>query len=266
MKFGSLFAGIGGFDLGLERAGMTCEWQVEIDEYANRILAKHWPNVRRWSDVRTWPQPGASWVDVICGGFPCQDISIAGKGAGLDGERSGLWFEFARIIREMGPRIVVVENVAALLVPRRRGQPAAFSRVLGDLATLGYDAEWESLPAKAFGAPHERERVLLVAHARSNGGSEGWFSGPVFDQQHEIPRDIQWDSAKGVESGSGWKRWLVEAAGPLDRQDANGWFRRVDDGIPGDVDRFRGLGNALLPQAAEWLGRRIIDCTKGSRA
>uniref|UniRef100_UPI0035617122 DNA cytosine methyltransferase n=1 Tax=Stieleria sp. TaxID=2795976 RepID=UPI0035617122 len=93
LTFGSLFAGIGGIDLGFERAGMTCKWQVEIDDYARRVLAKHWPDVRRHDDVRTWPQPDTERVDVIAGGFPCQDISYAGKGAGLAGERSGLFFE-----------------------------------------------------------------------------------------------------------------------------------------------------------------------------
>ena len=116
LTFGSLFAGIGGFDLGLERAGMRCEWQVEIDPYARAVLAKHWPEVRRWEDVRTFPPKEGEWgVDVICGGFPCQDISVAGKGVGLAGARSGLWYEFARIIGEIRPRFVIVENVAALL-------------------------------------------------------------------------------------------------------------------------------------------------------
>ena len=116
MKFGSLFCGIGGFDLGLERAGMQCAWQVEIDPYAQKVLAKHWPDVRRHADVCTFPPEEGDWeVDVICGGFPCQDISYAGKGAGLAGARSGLWYEFARIIGQLRPRYVVVENVAALL-------------------------------------------------------------------------------------------------------------------------------------------------------
>jgi len=168
VTFGSLFAGIGGMDLGFERAGLTCKWQVEIDPHARRVLAKHWPDVRRHDDVRTFPpDDGADWsVDVVAGGFPCQDISFAGKGAGLAGERSGLWYEFARVVRVLRPRYVVVENVAALLV---RGLDA----VLGTLASLGYDAEWEILPAAAFGAPHIRNRVFLVAHAASIG-REPW--------------------------------------------------------------------------------------------
>ena len=159
LTFGSLFAGIGGFDLGLERAGMVCKWQVEIDEYASKVLAKHWPNVHRWDDVRTWPQENTEYVDVICGGFPCQDISYAGLGAGLDGERSGLWFEFARVVREMEPRFVIVENVAALLT---RG----LDRVLGTLAAIGFDAEWHCIPAASVGAPHIRDRVFVVAYSK----------------------------------------------------------------------------------------------------
>ena len=115
ITFGSLFAGIGGIDLGFERAGMQCKWQVEIDEYARKVLAKHWPKVRRHDDVRTWPQPDSERVDVITGGFPCQDVSAAGKRIGIKGERSGLWFEMLRVVRELRPQIVVVENVTGLL-------------------------------------------------------------------------------------------------------------------------------------------------------
>jgi len=133
MTFGSLFAGIGGFDLGFERAGMVCKWQVEIDDYANRVLAQHWPDVARYRDIRDCGAHNLESVDVICGGFPCQDISYAGRGAGLEGERSGLFFEAVRVVRELRPRIVVLENVAALLT---RGLDV----VLGTLAEVGFDA------------------------------------------------------------------------------------------------------------------------------
>jgi DNA (cytosine-5)-methyltransferase 1 len=113
VTFGSLFAGIGGMDLGLERAGMECKWQVEINPFCQKVLAKHWPNVRRYGDITAVEQ--LEYVDVIAGGFPCQDISYAGAGAGIDGERSGLWSEMLRIIRIVRPRFVIVENVAALL-------------------------------------------------------------------------------------------------------------------------------------------------------
>ncbi|MGB7323766.1 MAG: DNA cytosine methyltransferase, partial [Rubripirellula sp.] len=161
LTFGSLFAGIGGIDLGFERAGLVCKWQVEINPYAQKVLAKHWPTIRRWDDVCTWPQPDTERVDVIAGGFPCQDISYAGKGAGLEGERSGLFYEVARIVSEMAPKIVVLENVAALLT---RG----LGDVLGTLASLGYDAEWHCIPAAAVGAPHIRDRVFILAYANQS--------------------------------------------------------------------------------------------------
>jgi DNA (cytosine-5)-methyltransferase 1 len=135
LTVGSLFSGIGGFELGLERAGMRVLWQAETDPYASAVLAKHWPGVRNHGDVRNVRAGAVEPVDVICGGFPCQDISNAGKRAGIDGERSGLWSEYARIVGELRPRYVIVENVAALL---GRG----IERVLGDLAALGFDAEW----------------------------------------------------------------------------------------------------------------------------
>src|SRR5882724_8456244 len=153
LTFGSLFTGIGGMDLGLERAGMICKWQVEINEYASKVLTKHWPNVTRLRDVRDVGRHNLAAVDLICRGFPCQDISNAGKRAGIDGERSGLWSEFARIIRDLRPRFVLVENVAALL---DRG----LGRVLRDFAERGYDAEWSSLSACSMGAPHMRRRLF----------------------------------------------------------------------------------------------------------
>ena len=155
LTFGSLFAGIGGFDLGFERAGFECRWQVEIDNYATKILEKHWPKVHRERDIRECNAINLERVDCIIGGFPCQDISYAGRGAGLDGERSGLFFEAIRLVRELQPRAIVLENVAALLT---RG----LDRVLGTLAEIGYDAEWHCIPAAAVGAPHIRDRVFVI--------------------------------------------------------------------------------------------------------
>ena len=157
MKFGSLFAGIGGFDLGLERSGMTCQWQVEIEDYPTKILEKHWPEVHRERDIKECSGSNLEPVDLICGGFPCQDISVAGTGAGLAGERSGLWYEMHRIISDIRPRWVIVENVAALL---SRGMDV----VLRDLSKIGYDCEWHVISASAVGAPHRRERVWIIAN------------------------------------------------------------------------------------------------------
>jgi DNA (cytosine-5)-methyltransferase 1 len=238
LTFGSLFAGIGGFDLGFERAGMTCKWQVEIDDYANRVLAKHWPNVHRERDIRECGKHNLEPVDVICGGFPCQDISYAGLGKGLDGARSGLFFEAIRLVRELRPRIVVLENVAALLT---RG----LDRVLGTLAESGFDSEWGCLPAAAVGAPHIRDRVFILAYC------ENTHVQKVLSKNTSLR--TQWPKRKfrgtdGMYQGD--QRWAPESN-----------LVRVVDGVPAEVDRLRGLGNAVVPQVAEWIGRRIVEAS-----
>lgn len=240
LTFGSLFAGIGGFDLGFERAGMVCKWQVEIDDYATRVLAKHWPDVKRYRDVRECGAHNLEPVDVICGGFPCQDISYAGLGAGLDGERSSLFFEALRIVREMGPQFFIVENVAAIVA---RG----LDRVLGSLAEIGFDAEWDCLQAKEVGSPQRgRDRLFLVAYPSGlfRDGSEDHRTGGgkrcrVFPESR--------DSC----GGSLWQRchWQGNQPGVL----------RVADGISNRVERLKGTGNAVVPQVAEWIGRRIVE-------
>lgn len=178
MRLLDLFSGIGGFPLGLERAGFTTVAFCEVEPFCQSVLRKHWPTVPIYDDVRNltavrlrdagvWP------VDAICGGFPCQDISVAGSGAGLLGERSGLWREFARLVGELRPRFALVENVGAL---RGRGLAA----VLADLATLGYDAQWHVVPAAAVGAPHLRERVWIVAVAsHADAGQRDYEEGSV---------------------------------------------------------------------------------------
>ena len=310
---GSLFAGIGGFDLGFERAGFDVRWQVEIDQFCRRVLAKHWPGVRRHDDVKNFPPgsvrlrdggtshagevgatEGARGADpglgdyrvaVVCGGFPCQDISVAGRGAGIGGERSGLWREFARIVRVVRPRFVVVENVPALLA---RGM----GRVLGDLAACGYDAEWDCLPAAAFGAPHIRDRVFVVgcrnrADAErvrvwlpGRGEVEGAAAGDegACRQRERLRSDAEpvgQDVADSV--GHRLERHLqardcrpacfgIDARGSIARAGESGrgeqWrtepgVGRVAHGVPNRVDRLRGLGNAVVPQVAEWIARRL---------
>lgn len=320
LTFGSLFAGIGGFDLGLERAGMRCEWQVEIDPYARAVLAKHWPEVRRWEDVRTFPPKEGEWgVDVICGGFPCQDISVAGKGAGLAGARSGLWYEFARIIGELRPRFVIVENVAALLT---RGADV----VLGTLASLGYDAEWHVIPASAVGAPHRRERVWIVAYANDQGQSNvpvddvAWRGAPQSAGGDVSNADGLADALRGdgtpgstamagrrLHAGGGQRNRGTRCAGQAgqgacDVADAKGgrvkrhraareqvaqaparsrllrcdgaaqgethWSAQpgvgcLADGFPNRLagwgDAMRCLGNAVVPQIVEVIGRAIVE-------
>lgn len=182
---GSLFAGIGGFDLGFERAGFEIAWQVEIDPYCRKVLERHFPHAQRFSDVRECGAHNLKPVDVLCGGFPCQDISNAGKRAGIEGESSGLWSEYARIIGELRPRFVVVENVAALL---GRGM----GRVLGDLAEIGYDADWEIVSAADVGAPHLRERVWILAYPMQRSGRS------ELGQQQEEWSEVSGSSGAGA--------------------------------------------------------------------
>ncbi len=163
---GSLFTGIGAIDLGLQWAGVgEVVWQVEIDAWCRGVLAKHWPKAKRHSDVRRVGAEQLERVDIIAGGFPCQDLSVAGKGAGLDGARSGLWREYARIVRELRPQVVVIENVAQLVT---RGLDV----VVADLDAAGYRVEARIISAADVGAPHQRDRVFVVAHARDDRRSE----------------------------------------------------------------------------------------------
>lgn len=335
LKIGSLFAGIGGLDLGLERArsltGQTqfqCAWQVENDDYATRVLAKHWPNVRRWGDVCTFltddhgdtlrDKPGRRngesrtssgepsnngelwYVDIIAAGWPCQDISFAGRGDGLDGERSGLFFEVVRVVRQLRPKYILLENVAALL---NRG----LDRVLGELAAIGYDAEWHCIPAASVGAPHIRDRVFICAYTRLQHGNRGQSHQPEtrhgYGHRCEDGEETT-DNASGcsqeadaantsvngriesteilqrresivaVPGGDGQQlprpgceqaaeHWAVEpticelvdgVSGRLVR-----YAGRTSRGTPNRVAKLRCLGNAVVPQVAQYVGEMILN-------
>jgi DNA-cytosine methyltransferase len=229
---GSLFAGIGGIDLGFERAGFKTVWQVEQNEYCRKVLAKNFPDAdRSVTDVREAGKHNIKPVDVIVGGFPCQDVSYAGLGEGLDGERSGLWSHMHRIIGELRPRYVLVENVSALL---SRG----LVRVLCDLAEIGYDAEWDSLQAGYFGAPHERERVFILAYPNEVDGETRMGSEP-----HRESAVFAGCDCKSVPI------WLQAASS----------FIGMDDGIPAQVycDRVGALGNAVVPEIPYQIALRI---------
>ncbi len=339
MNVGSLFSGIGGFDLGFERAGMRVSWQVEQDPYCRDVLARHFPAACRYERVEAVGAQNLPPVDLVCGGFPCQDLSVAGNGAGLDGARSGLWSEFARIVCELRPRYVVVENVPALLTGKgKRWARAPIGRVLGDLAEVGYDAEWACLSAREFGAPHLRKRVWIVAYPQGFeqpqqqesdnsgaplGGAGAGTGGRVERRRASArgllasrdqvargavaladpPRNAEARpaAATGAErqrarpggAGSGASPRLADAdrdrreegllvgaglgqpkgtgdavrRGPRPRgggRDAGPWavepdVGRVADGVPDRVDRLAALGNALVPQIAEWIGGRILE-------
>lgn len=251
LTVGSLFAGIGGFDLGLERTGgFEVRWQVEIDDYCRRVLERHWPHVRRYGDIRTVTD--VERVDVLCGGFPCQDISNAGKRAGIDGERSGLWSEYVRIIRLVRPRYVLVENVAALL---GRGM----GRVLGDLSESGYDAEWETLSGCSLGAPHSRERVFLIAYPTKERSISSRMEGSAETFRRIRDRvsrqwGTDWIKPEMDHSNAVAATWGPEIQG-ITQPCLIGMVDR--DAI--ELDRSGAIGNAVMPELAEWIGSRILE-------
>ncbi len=243
-----LFSGIGGFSLGLERAGMKTVAFCEIDPNKRSRLEQRWPGVPVYDDVRslTAERLAADWVegiDVITGGFPCQDISVAGLKAGLGGARSGLWSEIARIAGEVQPQHIIVENVANLLSGPSERPGGWFGRVLGDLAQLGFDAEWHNIPAAAIGAHFLGERVWIVASrppARRLRWEGCWPAAMGADQWRgdEFERLVRLATEHGVPSGR---------------------FGRVSDGLSDRVERLHSLGNAVVPQIPEILGRAILQ-------
>ena len=274
MRIGSLFAGIGGFDLGFERAGFAVSWQVEKDAYCQQVLAKHWPHVPRFSDVRDCGRHNLEPVDVITGGFPCQDLSAAGKMAGLDGEQSGLWREMLRIVGEVRPRYVVMENVTMLLI---RG----IDRILGSLAELGYGAEWHLVQACDVGAPHRRGRIWIVADADSQGqlqekGTERKVWGRIDHSREKGERENVADAMLTRLQGFAGHECFGKESRPIDEgairpvaegsicdRTTSGWWDiepdvgRVAHGVPKRMDRLKGLGNALVPQIAEMIALEI---------
>ena len=240
LTIGSLFSGIGGLELGLEWAGLgPVVWQCEINPFCREVLAKHWPNVTRFEDVsrpRNWPH-----VDLICGGFPCQDVSAAGRGAGLAGTRSGLWWHFASVVAMVRPSVVLVENVASAM---RRWLPA----VRRHLCELGYNSTAYQLSAAHVGARHRRSRVFVVAYSdRFRARQQGRRRGSRRDAEAVAP-------IHGIEGGvAGWEpgAWTAEPA-----------VGRVAHGVPRRLDRLRALGNAVVPQCAATIGRVIQEhCT-----
>jgi DNA (cytosine-5)-methyltransferase 1 len=233
LTVGSLFAGIGGLDLGAERAGFDVIWQCEQDDYCTKVLNKHWPDVPVYNDVQTLytddgPEPEKP--NILCGGFPCQDISLAGHGEGINGDRSGLWWEFCRLIRTVRPEYAVVENVPAIT---HRGLKA----ILGSLAEIGYDAEWQTISAEAFGAPHQRERFFLVS-----------YPSGICDNQMDEAKALQVESRGMGTRSSPWAGWEANQSE----------MGREGDGLPNNVDRLKGLGNAVVPQVAEF----VFNCVK----
>lgn len=196
LTLGSLFSGIGGLELGVEAAtGARVLWQVERDAWCREVLAKHWPDAVRYDDVCT--VNGLPRVDIICGGFPCQDVSLAGKRAGFGGERSSLWREYRRIVADVRPRYVFVENVPGLLTA---DDGWAFGEVLGDLAALGFDATWDVFRASDVGAPHRRERVFLLAYRDGERRELQRVGGLLDGERAVLGNDV--DGCGGADAGS----------------------------------------------------------------
>ena len=318
-----LFSGVGGFSLGLERTGgFETVAFCEIEDFPRRVLAKHWPEVPCYNDVRTLTadvlrRDGIA-VDVITGGFPCQDLSVAGKQRGMgEGTRSGLWSEIIRLVGELRPQYVIVENVAALLAGPSERRGGWFGRVLGDLAECGYDAEWRNIPACMVGAPHRRERVWVLAYASQmhgygrddhagirvgagplsqlgNDGRSVFMADTAGEQDRRIfqPRlepdasasssrggtsnvaDANSDDAQGQQSGGfdtqGWSGQITGSPGPR-LAGAGGQWRtepdvgRVAHGVPDRAHRLAALGNAVVPQIPELIGRAILQARENTR-
>ena len=282
LKVLDLFAGIGGFSLGLERTGgFETVGFCEIDKKAQLVLKKHWPDVPIWDDIK---ELSSEWIEeacgcrpeVIVGGFPCQDISNAGKGKGIIGERSGLWSEMFRLIADVRPAWAIIENVSAL---RSKG----LALVLQDLSSIGYCAEWHCIPASAVGAPHRRDRIWIVAYpmckhssqrgerqtAASQGGSGGTYPRrSQSDAQRE--RSVRGPRCSTTEDVAYTRRIPAQVSlegrfPAIQVVERDTWWEiepsvgRVADGVPNRLDRLKQLGNAVVPQIPELLGRAILS-------
>jgi len=294
LTVGSLFSGIGGFDLGLERAGMKVIWQSEIDPFACKVLKKHWPDVPNLGDINKIDWTNIERPDVICGGYPCQPFSQAGKRGGATDPRH-LWPAMFNAICNLRPRYALMENVRGHL-------SMGFGDVLGDLASIGFDAEWQVIPAAAVGAPHKRDRVFIVANTDSRRRKQckpktESFSG-ISSSSKRIGTNVADTDGKRLE-GSRPKQQATRVARKskemADTDGAGGWgvgslpdgretvfgqrnylrgkngdasrawwevepnVGRVANGVSDRVDKLRGLGNAIVPQVAELVGALVIE-------
>lgn len=297
MRVASFFAGIGGFDLGFERAGMEVIFQCEINAFCQKVLKKHWPDVPLHDDIRTLSPDHVPAADLYCGGFPCQDVSLAnqGKRQGLKGERSGLFHKFAELIEWNRPKWVVLENVPGLLNSQ---EGRDFAVVIETLGNFGYGVAWRILDAKYFGTPQRRRRVFIVASYLSLSASTVLFDEETPDLsagQSECPRQnpAERDGSRYPEptlytiqhaavgrkhtagpQSKGYRNdgetWTLDSRGSGDvlcsTHDAFGI--RETTGLPGGLDsnRYRALGNAVCVPVVEWIGRRIMAVESGNVA
>ena len=217
--------------MGFSKAGMKTIWAVEIDLYCQKVLKKNFPDTKIYSDIKECGAHNLEEVDIISGGFPCQDISVAGKKAGITGSRSGLWSEMFRVISELRPRYTVIENVPNLI-------NLGLETVLCDLASIGYDAEWQIISAKEVGAWHLRKRIWIIAYPQKMDGL--W--------------SIKKKENRQLGKCEEFRRLLWGATRPT--------LSRMVDGLPNGLDRLRALGNAIVPQIAEIISRKILGAEK----
>ena len=240
------FSGIGGFSYAAEKllGGYKTVAFVECEPYCKKVLKKHWPKVPIYDDIRTYkPEPYSA--DVICGGFPCQDISQAGRQAGITKEtRSGLFFELMRIVRLVRPKFVILENVSAIL-------NNGLGVVLGELAQAGFDCEYACIPASAVGACHQRARWWLVANPMCKG-LQG-FRGEHELQESSRERTFAWRNS-GITLEQDWKRYISKPT-----------LRRGDDGLSNRVHRLKALGNSIVPQVATIPLKRVLDLANAAQ-
>lgn len=270
MKVLDLFSGIGGFSLGLERAGMETIAFCEFDEHAQKVLRKHWPDVPIHSDVRTLNgYDFRGTVDVVCGGFPCQDLSSAGKQVGFSGERSSLYGEMLRVISECMPRYAIFENVTGLLTGDRGRW---FAKFLYDLDSIGFDAEWHCIEAAYVGAPHRRDRVWIIAYPSMRNDRHSKHK-QIKRQKQKFRKSI---SRVKIFANTNFERCERFAKIAHDLKQQIEFMRsseavrerfnlsepplcRANDGLPRRLDRLRRLGNAVVPQIPEAIGRAIME-------
>ncbi len=291
--YGSLFTGIGGLDMALESCGITPLWQVEVDPFCNSVLERHWPDVRRYTDIRGIDWAGVERPDIVFGGFPCQPFSVAGQNRGADDERN-MWPETYRAIRELRPRYVFLENVPGVLAH------GYFGTILGDLAKGGYDAVWDTFTAAEVGAPHRRERLFILAYAEGGGSDAIQFSRQLYGskqagyiladagQQHkQLQQRLHGAEPAGKSTqvadaeGAGYEglrrsECRAERPGPANYRfppgpdDQDAWARvlaelpeaspalcRVAYGTPDRTHRLKALGNAVVPAQGAWAFQKL---------
>lgn len=237
MTHGSLFSGIGGFELGAERAGIQNIWNCEIDPFCRKILKQHYPKTVQYEDIRNLHNPPK--VDILSGGFPCQDISVSGKGVGIHGERSGLWKEMYRIIREIKPRYIIIENSPALTI---RGM----EYILCNLSESGYNAEWQCISNCQFGYPHKRERIYIIAYSNS-------YRWGIDISRYEKVKSIFRKTPTSPDISIAAKRFY---------QLPDTKYVRTNDGVPDRVHRIKVLGNSVNPTITEYLFKCILNFDK----